>query len=288
MRLTILTEDRLPDLTDDDRLLLPALRARGLDPIPASWSDPAVDWARSGAVLVRSPWDYYLRPAEFSTFLDRLEAAGPQVLNPIPTLRANADKRYLPALAQAGAPIIPTLLLDSADLPAWPGALPWPEAVIKPAVSGNAVDTARLSAAEWPAICQIPRAGRWLVQPYLPEIEAAGEVSLIYLGGAFSHAVRKIPAPGDFRVQADYGGRYAAITPDPALRAAADRVLAAARACPGCALPDAPLTYARVDGVETAEGFLLMELELLEPNLFLAWHPEAPERLAAAVAAALG
>ena len=294
MRLAILTEDAFPDLTADDRLLLPALAARGIDARPAVWSDPAVDWPGFDGVLVRSPWDYYRRLPEFLAFLDRLEAAGPPVMNPIPVLRANSDKRYLSALAQAGVPIVPTRFLTAGELPerlpdGFGGA-----GVLKPQVSGNAMDTIRFRADEWPRLRRIPRPGtHWMLQPYLPQIETAGEISLIWIGGRFSHAVRKVPAGGDFRVQADHGGSYAAIDPDPAVMAAAERVMTTAAAlsevAPG---PPAPgIMYARVDGVEAgpdqAGAFLLMELELLEPNLFLGCHPEAAARLAAAVEKAL-
>lgn len=272
MRLAILTEVALPDLTADDQLVLPALAARGVEAVAAAWDDPGVDWRRFGAVLVRSPWNYYRRPAEFLAFLDRIDAIGLPVMNPTAVLRWNADKRYLPELAARGVPIIPTQILSSAEVAGLTN-LPWPECVLKPAISGNAMHTARYRADRWtpPALPE----GRWLLQPYLAEIESRGEVSLIYLGGVFSHAVRKIPAPGDFRVQADFGGRYVAIEPTPEVVEAADRAIAAA---PG------GLTYARVDGVETEAGFLLMELELLEPNLFLGYGAEAPARLAEAVA----
>ena len=297
MRLAILTEDAFPDLTADDRLLLPALTARSaahrIDARPVSWSDPAVDWHSFDGVLVRSPWDYYRRLPEFLAFLDRLEAAGPQVMNPIPVLRANSDKRYLLALAQAGVPIVPTRFLTTEELPEHLPEEFGGAGVLKPEVSGNAMDTIRFTAAEWPRLRRIPRPGaRWMLQPYLPQIETAGEISLIWIGGQFSHAVRKVPGRGDFRVQADHGGQFAAITPDPAVLTAAERVMAAAVLL--SAVAPGQVTYARVDGVEVSQKpersdgeFLLMELELLEPNLFLGCHPEAAARLAAAVETAM-
>ena len=147
------------------------------------------------------------------------------------------------------------------------------EIVIKPAISGGAFGTIRTSATSAEArehLAGLAGAGDALVQPYLPEVEA-GEVSLMYFGGELSHAVLKRPARGDFRVHAEHGGSVATHVPTEAERAVADAVLAA--------IP-VPATYARIDLVTTAGGPLLMEAELIDPELFLPFDAAAAPRFA--------
>jgi glutathione synthase/RimK-type ligase-like ATP-grasp enzyme len=264
VRLALVTSAALPDCTDDDRLLLPALAARGIAGEPAVWDDPAVDWAAFDAVCVRSPWDYHLRVDAFEAWVRALPVPA---ANPAPTLLWNTRKRYLDELAARGVPVIPTRRLAGslADLLADTG---WGEVVVKPEVSAAGRDTWRARAGFEPG------EGSWLVQPYLPAIEDEGEWSLVYLDGAYSHAVRKLPAAGQFLVHVEHGGRVVAGEPDEALREAGDRTIAAV----------GPLPYARVDLVRGPDGPLLMELELVEPELFFRFDPASPDRLARALA----
>ena len=154
----------------------------------------------------------------------------------------------------------------------------WDDVVVKPAVSATAYGTHRVRRAEAARIAwemqQLPAATDFLVQPFLPEIEAAGEWSLVFFRGRFSHSVRKRPAGGDFRVQTEYGGSSVAERAPPAVVEAGAAVLRAV---------EGPWLYARVDGIETANGFLLMELEMLEPMLFFGIEPEAAARFATAL-----
>jgi hypothetical protein len=277
----LVTCTALPALTDDDRLLQAALAARGAEAVPAVWDDPSVRWRDFGAVVVRSTWDYHLRPGEFRAWVDRVDALGVALHNPAPVLRWNASKHYLRALADAGAAVTPTRWVGAGDptpLAEVLDAEGWDDAVVKPVVSATAHETWRVgrgTAADaeprWRAL--VARADV-MVQPFVRAVVDEGEWSLVFLGGTYSHAALKRPRAGDFRVQHEHGGTYAAAEPAAALVAEAARALAVA---------PAPCAYARVDGCAVGGRFQLMELELLEPALFLGAAPGAADRLAAAI-----
>jgi glutathione synthase/RimK-type ligase-like ATP-grasp enzyme len=281
-RVALVTCQALPDLSDDDQHALPALTARGITGEPVVWNDPTVRWSAYDLVVIRSAWDYYHQPAAFAAWIDRLDLAGVPLWNTPRIVRANLDKRYLASLADAGVPIVPTVYVENAatDLPALFEAHGWSEAVIKPVISAAAHRTHRLNAHDQDLFDTVAAHGPVMLQPYLPEIETAGEWSIIYLGGAYSHAVRKVPRAGDFRVQPQHGGQTRRETPPEHVVTAADRLLAG--------LPD-PVLYARVDGVErgTDGPFQLMELELIEPRLFFEYAHDACERFADAIEAVL-
>ena len=272
-----------PTLTPDDRLAADALGRRGVRVSPAVWSDTAVEWATYDAIIIRSTWDYHRRHAEFAAWIDVLEQTGRPVWNPCPLLRWNGNKRYLADLARRGVPIVPTEWLPAPGSTALRDVLHsrgWNDVVVKPVISATAYGTRRLQSDDADAIDAIPEnLGELMVQPFLPEIGTAGEWSLMFFRGAFSHSVRKRPVSGDFRVQSEFGGSAVAERAPRHVIAAAQQVVDAVTE---------PWLYARVDGVETAEGFLLMELEMLEPLLFLELGANAPERFAEAIVATLG
>lgn len=294
MRIAILTSDALPRLTDDDRLFADALERRGEEPVPAVWSDESVDWTSFDAIAVRSPWDYYKRPAEFARWLERVERAGTPVFNPLAMLRWNGDKRYLRELTGYGASLIPTAWVEPgeqaslASLAALVDREGWHDGlVVKPIVSGGAWDTIRVAAGEpleeaqrhLEKLCAPGAAGGGaMIQPFVPEVVRDGEWSLLFLGGEFSHAVVKRAKAGDYRVQQSHGGSVRTVEAPATLVAGAGAILDAAAALTGLAREE--ILYARVDGVARGETFLLMELEALEPQLFLLQHPPAAERLA--------
>jgi glutathione synthase/RimK-type ligase-like ATP-grasp enzyme len=276
-RVALATCQALPHLSDDDRHALPALAARGIVGDPVIWNDPTATWSAYDMVVIRSAWDYYHQPAEFAAWIDRLDQGGVPLWNTPRVVRANLDKRYLASLADAGVPTVPTVWLDAGaavDLPALLADHGWAEAVIKPVISAAAHRTHRVTATSQRLFDVSVARGATMLQPYLPEIETTGEWSLIYLGGTFSHAVRKVPRAGDFRVQPQHGGMARREMPPASVRAAGDRLLRE--------VPD-PLLYARVDGVERDGQFLLMELELIEPRLFFEYAHDACDRFADAV-----
>ncbi|QNH62514.1 ATP-grasp domain-containing protein [Hymenobacter sediminicola] len=257
-----------PNVDDEDNLLTRHLRQQGHHVEPRIWSNPAVDWLSYDVVVLKSPWDYFDRVQEFYAWLDRIEVQGVRLLNPVKTVRWNADKKYLRDMEQAGVRIVPTrwLVQGSAfQADELFETLGCERLVMKPSVSGGAKNTFELTRTEavrrTPELTELLRHEDFLVQPFQPQIQEQGEWSLIYLGGEYSHCVLKTPKPGDFRVQHYLGGGIAAREAPDYLRRAADRIVH--DFAQGC-------LYARVDGVEADGELLLMELELIEPFLYLA------------------
>jgi hypothetical protein len=283
-RIALATYAQLPGLNTDDGLLIPALRALGFAASPAVWDAPDVCWDEFAAVVVRSCWDYHRRLPEFRAWIAGLERARVALCNPPELLRWNSHKSYLRDLAAAGVPVVPTQWLvggggDRPGLAALLSARGWRDAVVKPAVSASAFGTwrtsPRIADADQSRLDALLDRGDVLLQPFVPEVHDPGEWSLVFFGRRFSHAVLKRPAGDDYRVQWEFGGTASAAAPPQRLIADAERVLGAV---PG------NVTYARVDGVERDGRLVLMELELIEPHLFLALDPGAAARLARAIA----
>jgi len=275
-RLAIATSVAEPDIHLDDKPLATSLRRFGVETIACIWNDPAVDWAKFDAVLIRSIWDYFKHYASFKKWLAQLPVS---TINNKELLLWNSDKRYLVELEKYGVPIIPTQIVSASQLQSTLATMPGREVVIKPTVSGTAWHTVRGVAGE-PAfdqiVAQLPPDFDYLVQPYVPEIASEGEWSLLFFDGEYSHAVIKRPKAGDYRVQSDYGGISLAAEPDAELIASAGSVLEAA-----AAIGHADVAYARIDGVVSQGQFLLMELEMIEPFLHLGNRADASERFAA-------
>ena len=272
-----------PSIQSDDIHLAASLQRLGIQPVICVWNDPSVDWSAFDAVMIRTIWDYFKHYAAFLGWLDRLDQLGIPAINNSALLRWNSDKRYLLQLARLDVAIIPTQLSTARELSHVLANMLGQHVVVKPTISGGAWHTQRgiagASAFER-AVSELPSEFDYLVQPFVPEVVSDGEWSLLYFAGKFSHAVIKRPAAGDYRVQGEHGGSVEPAIPSVATLAAADRALAAV-----ASLGHGDHSYARVDGVVHARQFLIMELELVEPFLFLAAHPNAAERLAQDVAA---
>ncbi|MBA2522771.1 MAG: hypothetical protein H0V25_05505 [Solirubrobacterales bacterium] len=277
--MALVTCERPTERDSDVDFLGPALMRAGVEVETPAWSDPRVDWGSYDLVKLSTPWDYHERPELFRAWLRRVAKAAP-LQNPLPMVEWNLDKRYLRELAGSGIPTIPTVWsLPGAEAAAVEEVerLGWDEVVIKPVIDLGAMNLVRVGA---------DLVGRMLerydrpvlIQPYLASVAAEGELSLVYLGGRFSHALRKLPAAGDFRVQPLYGGTHAEATASAAERALGERTLALA---PGDSL------YARVDLVVGEAGEpVLIELELIEPALYLDVAPAGAEILAKGMLAA--
>ncbi|MDP3542349.1 MAG: hypothetical protein Q8T11_07780 [Elusimicrobiota bacterium] len=283
-RVALVTCGSIPELNDDDHPLLAELWCLGIEAEPAVWDDPAVDWGSYDAAVIRSAWDYHLTPAAFPAWLARLEALGLPIWNPAPVVRANLDKSYLKELEAAGVKIAPTEWVKrgaAANLDEILAARGWDDAVVKPAVSAGAFRTSRVRRGREDGQAALDDAlahADAMIQPFLPEIETEGEWSFVFLGGEFSHAVLKSPRAGDFRVQQEHGGRTERREPPPGLLIQArDAAIAGPR----------PWLYARVDGVRRGGELLVVELELIEPFLFLSYAPGAAKSFAAAIKARL-
>jgi hypothetical protein len=258
---------------DEDALLSNLLEDLGISYELLAWSDPDVDWSRFTHVLIKSTWDYFDYYPEFLVWLDKLEALETSVLNPVATLRWNSSKNYLLELKAKGYPCVAGQILPKGTvttLEALHDALGFETLVVKPLVSGGAKNTLKITRGAGKEledkIASLLQEEDFLVQPYIPEIVAVGEYSLIFFNGVFSHAVLKSPAVDDFRVQHYYGGTIQEITPD-------SKMLASAQVLVADFAKDS--LYARVDGVVIDGVFHLMELELIEPYLFLGLSEKA-------------
>jgi glutathione synthase/RimK-type ligase-like ATP-grasp enzyme len=284
MTIALATSTEFPALEPDSRLLLPEIAARAIDARPAVWNDARVDWSAFDAIVIRSTWDYFHHAREWAAWLDAIEALGIPMLNPLEVIRWNSHKSYLRELASAGVPVVDTVMtqgdapVDLADLLSGAG---WEDAIVKPAIDGGAARLFRVRDADDPQarFDELVGMGDVLVQPFLPSIETEGEVSLLYFGRELSHTVRKTARPGDIRVQPVWGGHAETIDPTAEMVHVAERTFGAI---------DADLLYARVDLVRALDGTLrLIELEVIEPLLFLELDPAAPGRFADALAARL-
>jgi hypothetical protein len=280
-RVALATYKALASLSRDDQLVLPELALRRVVGVPAVWDDPDVRWASFDAVVIRSCWDYHTRPDAFREWIDRVRDAGVSIWNPPAVLHWNIEKTYLRELVARGLSVVPTRWIERGSGARLATVLEeegWIEAVVKPVVSASAENTWRTSSerasADEARFSNLVAREGVMVQRFVQPVQTEGEWSLCFFGGEFSHAVLKRPVPGDFRVQSEFGGTRSKVTPDPALIAEASAVLAAA--------PERCL-YARVDGCVVEGAFWLMELELLEPSLFLAYDRLAPARFAEAI-----
>lgn len=285
MQIVLATCARWPELSASDQLYAGALARRGATVRAAAWNGPAAPFADADLVVLRSTWDYHDAPDAFARWLDDLARAHRSVLNPPSLARWNFEKGYLLDLAARGVPIPATRVI-----PAEPDALlraiadlDRDRVVVKPAVgqSGHSVhlvprdQAAAFAARDLATIAT----RRLLVQEFMAEVQRDGELSCVFFDGAFSHAAVKRPAGGDFRVNSQYQGTYDRAEPPAAVIDGAAAVLAALDLIP---------LYARVDGVVRDGAFTLMELELIEPGLFLQLDPAAPDRFAEATLRRLG
>ncbi|HEX5593340.1 MAG TPA: hypothetical protein VFX35_08335 [Solirubrobacterales bacterium] len=261
----------------DDELLADALRKRGCEARAIVWDDPEIDWNAFDLCLIRSTWDYHDKHREFLDWARRVEAEC-RVRNSAATVIWNSNKRYLQAFDARGICTVPTVWVprDSPlDLEQILAGTGWQEAVVKPVVDLGARNLQRVRAGEGSsALESILQHHDAMVQPFLPSLEEQGELSLIYVGGELTHAVRKRPAAGDFRVQSIWGGTVAREEPTAAERELAQAAMETFKK---------PPLYARVDLVTGSDSApCLIELELIEPNLYLTHHPPAADALAEA------
>jgi glutathione synthase/RimK-type ligase-like ATP-grasp enzyme len=264
----------LPEPDPDQPLLEDALRRRGLEAATLAWDDPDVDWSAVRLTVMRSTWNYPLRPHDFLDWVERTARSG-TLLNPPRVVRANIHKSYLLDLERRGVPVVPTRLVPrGAATTLREAAGGWETVVVKPAISAASLHTLRADGSSWEAgeahLRALARERDVLVQPYLPSVEFEGEHALVFIDGALTHAVRKQPrfAEQDESVSA-------AVPISDAQRRVAEAALATV---------EGPLLYGRVDVAPGPDGGpVVMELELIEPSLFLLQHPPALERLAGAI-----
>ena len=283
MRCAFLTTERIGEFVCDDDLAVPPLEREGwtVDIVP--WERPGVVWGEYDLAIVRSTYNYQDAPERFLSVLRDIESAAVPLQNSLPLILWNLRKSYLRELENRGIPIVPTVWrdrLEPGDLESHVNRAGASDVIVKPVVGAGAQGAYRLSreshADEIRAAENYFSNRAAMIQPFVASILRAGEYSLFYMDGEFSHAIAKIPTQGDFRVQEEFGGDIQSYAAGESLRFAADTVIDA--------LTEQPL-YARVDLVrnDADDGYWLMELELIEPSLYLRMDPGAPDRFAHAI-----
>jgi hypothetical protein len=283
MRCAFLTLDDPTGHTIDDALAIPPLLRLGWSVDSVPWRRRGEDWSSYDAVVIRSTWDYARDPDAFVAVLAEITRSGASLFNPLDLVTWNLRKTYLLDLANRGVPTVPTVWrerLHRGELHDLLGEVGASEMVVKPVVGAGGHGAFHVSAstgAREVAEIEAYFAGQALMaQPFLRAILMEGEFSLFYFNGEHSHSTLKTPNRGEFRVQEEHGGSSVAVHAEPALLAAGDGALRT--------LGDAPL-YARADFVRAngADDFLLIELELIEPSMYLRMDAGAPERFARAL-----
>ena len=279
MHIGLATAAHLPGGSEDDQVLIDALRAKGVTVSVAIWDQPA-HWDRFNAVVIRSVWDYHLKYTRFLEWLDLLEATGANLYNPVEVIRWNADKRYMLDLERRGIRITPTRVLSASDDASLASVLRktgWREAVVKPAVSSTGYETwfvnAPCGAADEHRFTTQRMAMDVLVQEFAPGVRD-GELSFVFLAGQYSHCVLKRAAGTEFRIHVEHGGSVESHHPPTEQIQWAESVMDAVKE---------PWTYARVDAVADDDGLMLMELELLDPELFFKYKPSSTGLLISAL-----
>lgn len=275
----LLTSERLPELAEDEEPLVRALIESGHEVLPIIWSGQ--NWAECDCLVFRNTWDYIHHFDEFLKFLDQVETSGLLTMNELGLIRSNLDKKYLKDLKSYGLPVVPTQYFNGQELA---NLLPeeWVqqhrgEFVLKPTISADSTHTFRGSLDE--LLCTahsitLAKSFQWMLQPFLQSIIDEGEFSLIFFNGEPSHCVLKKVKSGDFRVQDTYGGTALE-------HSVANHLWTLGRQFLN-ALPRIPI-YARVDLVFWNEKPHLLELELVEPSLFLKTNPHAGNLFASAI-----
>jgi len=264
-----------PDLQSENDGILGALAAHRLHVSIQEWGDRDVDWKRFAVVLVRTTWDYPQRLPEFLNWLDDLDQSGAQVLNPTQLIRWNYRKTYLLDLEEAGVPIVPISLVQSGRTVTAPSS----QIVVKPVIGVGSAGVFRLGA-DQSHVVEVDS----LVSPFIRSIHD-GEMSVFVIGGDAVLSVLKVPSATDWRVQPQYGGTYKVVSSDPAASLVAANAALAVRTAAG--LDEIP-AYLRVDLLRSSYGWLVLEVEAIEPSLYCAQSPAAVNQLASLVRQRMG
>ncbi len=276
MHVALITGAEMAKPDPESYLLIPELNALDIKADLISWRANC-DWSLFDLVVIRTPWDYFLHLNEFLAWVKSVEKLT-KVLNTSDILIWNSHKKYLQELSQAGVPVVPThWVVEKENCIGLMKQITWPVVVIKPAVSIGAIGALKGDSQDpqmQTHLNQLVMNGDVMIQPYLESVSKEGELSLIYFDGVYSHAVCKKPQQGDYRVQDSYGGTNSVCEADEKAKLIGKQVLAY--------LSKVPL-YARVDLVKDQKGWLLMELEAIEPELFLPIAVGAASRFAKAI-----
>lgn len=275
-KVCFLSMDDLGGYVADDDLAIEPLDALGIDVETHSWRQTARDWAEFDLVVIRTPWDYQRDADRFLDVLDAIEIRT-ALANPAAVARWNFDKHYLLELQQDGIDVVSTIwdeAYTAENFAIWQEALRSDVLIVKPTVSATAEHTYKLDVFD-ETLIDVFAERSFMVQPFVESIVTEGEFSLFFFNGEYSHTILKAPKTDDFRVQEEHGGIITSVRPEPAMLATANAVLGRI---------SEKLLYARVDLVRYHGKFAVMELELIEPALYLRTDAEAPRRFARAIA----
>ena len=290
MSLIIATCQNVPHWEKDDRPFHAALEELGIPFEIKAWDEPSFLNDDTKAVLIRTTWDYQEKPEAYMKWAQDTAQRVP-LLNGPSVVTWNAKKTYLRDLHEAGAPLAPTIWLQKGDAVNVKQVLQkndWTQGFIKPVFGATARGTCRFGE----GLSNLDEAqahlDQWLanedmmIQPYLKSVETEGEISLLYMGGEFSHAVQKIPVPGDYKVQDDFDAKDFPIEASAELHELSETILETAKSCIQKRFGETPFFhYARVDLMKASDGqYVVGELELIEPSLFMRHDPQAGMRLA--------
>jgi len=279
----LVTYQAHPELSTSDQRLVVPLQECGLQAAAAPWDDPTIDWAVFDAVVLRSCWDYHTRPQEFRQWIERLKQDGVPLHNSADAVLWNMEKTYLRTLSEQGIKTIPTIWATQDEPLLLAEVLQkqgWSQAVLKPTIGASAdgiqIVTAETTAQRQNSFEALLALGTVMIQPVIEAIRE-GELSLIFFGQTLSHVILKRPGPGTIFVNSAYGGSYGAVEVAPSVVDTARHILDVALNL----THDTGFLYARVDGVLVGGEFVLMELELIEPGLFL--DEASAQRFASAI-----
>lgn len=280
-RCAFLTTKNLEEFFIYDDLVKPHLASLGWEVDDVSWHNKDIDYSQYDMVIVRSTWDYQAYANDFMRTLQSINDSNARLENPLSLMQWNVSKSYLKDLQAKGVPILPTIWLasfNSKEIQAAFSHFGSSEIIIKPLVSANADFTYRLTEEDFLFEQQNIKTAlqdrEIMIQAFEKTILDKGEYSLFYFNGNYSHAINKLPANGDFRVQEEHGGQLASIEPSASMLALSKQTLKA--------LPENPL-YARIDMLETSNGLAIIEVELIEPSLYFNMDAESPKRFAQAI-----
>jgi hypothetical protein len=262
----------------EDTLVKEALEKQGLNVWRTNWDNPSFDWSGTRSVLFRTTWDYFDRFPEFSRWLDRV-ASQTKLINPMEMIRWNMDKHYLSDLRKNGVPVVPTYFVEAGDKRTLAECLRdsgWDNVILKPAISGAARHTYKLSSETTDEhediFKQLLKSEAMLIQPFMENILTKGEVAHMVMGGKYTHSVLKIAKTGDFRVQDDFGGTVHDYKPDKNEIEFIESVIKNVSPTP---------TYGRVDVIwDNEDQLVVSELELIEPELWFRKNHDAAHVLA--------
>lgn len=272
MNIAIATCSSIPNLLGSDQEIMQLLKAKGIDAEAKIWDDECIEWSEYDVVLIRTVWGYHLKYEHFISWLKKLEDIGVKVLNSINILKENVHKFYLQRMEAAGIEIIPSFFINRGTDLEFTNIqnLGWEKAVIKPAVSASSHNTELFDPMNAESVrgefAQLVKTSDFLIQKFIPEIQSFGELSIIFFNREYSHTVLKTAEENEFRVQSEFGGMTERYYPSSSVIESAQKVLNQF---------EGNLLYARIDGVLIEDKFVLMEAEMVEPDLFFKYKPDS-------------